>query len=134
MGDAAMPGHDQHFVLGEKFAERIGIRKNGAEHERPGEDSAAIHGTPGKQLVAGEQALAKKGTGNPMGDGIHGGSLQDRGRGRNSAYENERRALGDNATNLPGGDALARERLKGVVGCFRCNGDQKSTGSLRIEE
>src|SRR5258708_27057955 len=39
MRNAAMPRKDEEIVVGEKFAEYVGVRKDRAKHQRPGNDS-----------------------------------------------------------------------------------------------
>jgi len=55
---AAMPGDDEKLVAGEEVPDDIGIRKNGAEHEGPRDDAAAVHRVRGKQVLAAENGFS----------------------------------------------------------------------------
>jgi hypothetical protein len=71
MGDAAMPGEHQQFILGEKITDDIRIRKNGSKHERPGDDASLADGRRGDQVVASKCGLGYQSTCDPVSDCVH---------------------------------------------------------------
>ncbi len=72
MRDAAVPGDHQEFVVGENVAEHVGIGKNGAEHQRPRDDAAAVHRVRGEHIPAAEGGLANQRPSDAVSDRVHG--------------------------------------------------------------
>ena len=72
-----MPGKNQQLVARNYVAKNVGVRKNRAEHQRPGRDPRAVHGE-GQHFVAAENRFADQRSGDPVGDGVQWRkSLQD---------------------------------------------------------
>ena len=60
MGEAAMPSNDQEFVVGENIAEHVGVRKDGAKHQRPSDDAPTVHRLRGEHVLAAEDGLSNQ--------------------------------------------------------------------------
>src|SRR5260370_24905900 len=73
MRDAAMPGHDEEIVVGEKFPEYVGVREGRAQHQRPGNDSFAIHWLCAEHVLPAETRLRDQRAGDAVSDCIHAG-------------------------------------------------------------
>ena len=77
MRDAAVPGDDEQFISGKEIPENVGVRKDGAEHQRPGDDAAAVHRMRSEHVLAAEDGLADQRPGDAMCDCVHRLSLSD---------------------------------------------------------
>src|SRR6266404_3344307 len=73
MRDAAMPGHDEEIVVREKFPEYVGVREGRAQHQRPGNDSLAIHRLCAEHVLPAESRLRDQRARDAVSDGIHAG-------------------------------------------------------------
>src|ERR1700738_1186590 len=73
MCDAAMPGHDEEIVAREKFPEYVGVREHCAQHQRPGNDSSAIHRLCAEDVVAAKGRLRDQRAGDAVSDCVHAG-------------------------------------------------------------
>src|SRR6266404_254294 len=73
MRDAAMPGHDEEIVVREKFPEYVGVREGRAQHQRPGNDSFAIHWLCAEHVLPAESRLRDQRAGDAVSDCIHAG-------------------------------------------------------------
>ncbi len=62
---------------GKEVAEYVRIREDRAEHERPGEDPAAVHRMRGKHVLAAEDGFSDQRASDAMSDRIHCSSLSD---------------------------------------------------------
>src|ERR1700730_11257372 len=120
-----MPGEDQERVLGKNVAEDIGVRKDGAEHQRPRDDAPAAHRMRDKQILAAEDSFSDQRAGDAVGDGVHSESLMNKEK-RVFLRHYFSDAAGGNAVMLHGGES----RFSG----FGRDGDEQAPGGLRIEE
>ena len=77
MRDATVPSDHQEFIVRENIPDDVGIRKDRAEHQRPGDDAAALHGVRGKHVLAAEDRFSDQCAGDAMGDRVHRSSLSD---------------------------------------------------------
>src|SRR5581483_5185172 len=93
MRDAAMPGDHQQFVAGNKVAEDVAVREDGAQHQGPGDDARAVHGARGEHVVAPENGFADQRARDSMGNGVHSMSVQEAGCCITLSHEQQRRAL-----------------------------------------
>ena len=125
MRQAAMPRDDEQLIAREKIPDDIGIRKNRAEHQRPSDDSPAIHRARGEHIFAAENGLPNQCAGDPMYDRIHRSFLAD---------GEQRASFGHNFADATGGDAVSLESVDGGIRRFSRDRDQQAAGSLRIEE
>ena len=75
MGDAAMPSQDEEFVVRDKFAEDVGVRKDRAQHERPGDDALPIQRSRAEHVLSAKRGLGDERAGYAVSDGIHVESL-----------------------------------------------------------
>ena len=66
-----MPSDHQHLVAGDEIAQDIGVRKDSAEHERPGDDPALVDWFGRKEVAAAKCCFGDERAGNAVGDGIH---------------------------------------------------------------
>jgi len=66
-----MPRHDQHVVALEPAAKDVGVWKNGAEHQRPGDDALPIHRATGEHVVAPENGFADQCARDAVSDCVH---------------------------------------------------------------
>src|SRR5690349_6963615 len=71
MRDAAMPRHDQHVVMLEPAAKHIGVGKNRAEHQRPGDDPSRTHRAAREHFVATKDCLTNQCAGDSVSDCVH---------------------------------------------------------------
>lgn len=71
MRDAAVPGDHQQFVVREKIAQRVAIRKNRAGHQRPGDHTARVHRAQREHFVAVENRFGDQRAGDSVGNCIH---------------------------------------------------------------
>ncbi len=58
MSDASVPSDNQQLIAGKEVAEYVRIREDRAEHERPGEDPAAVHRVRSKHVLAAEDGFS----------------------------------------------------------------------------
>jgi len=125
MRQAAMPGNDEQLIAGENIPDDIGIRKNRAQHEGPGDDSAAVHRMRGKHVLAAKNCLPDQCAGDAVCDGVHRSVLAD---------GDQRVGLGDDFADAESGDSMSAECGNGRVSKIQRDRDQQAAGSLRIEE
>ena len=77
MRDAAVPRQNKKIIVREKIAEDVGVGKDRAEHERPGDDSLTIQRLRAEHVLPAKRSLGNERAGYAERDGIHAGSLQD---------------------------------------------------------
>src|SRR5258708_189114 len=66
-----MPGNDEKFIAGEEIPNHIRIGKNGADHQRPRDDAAAVHRVRGKHILASKDGFPDQCAGDAMSDCVH---------------------------------------------------------------
>jgi hypothetical protein len=71
MRDAPVPSQNQHRIVGKPVAKNVRIRKDRAEHHRPGDDAGAIHGLGREQVFAVEDRFADQRAGDSVSDCVH---------------------------------------------------------------
>ena len=110
MRDAAVPGKNQHAIPGEHVAKDVGIRKDGAQHERPGDDALPGHWALGDQVLTPEKRFADQRAGDPVCNRVHVLWL---GEERTcSADGDERRSLGQDAADFTSRYAVTTQRIE----------------------
>src|SRR5260370_15920546 len=77
MRDASMQSENQQLVTRNEVPEDIGIREDRADHERPSEDSPAVHRVRSKHVLAAEHGFSDQSASDAMSDRIHYSSLSD---------------------------------------------------------